>query len=142
MLFAETGAARISRYDIATGEVTPIAENLPGYPDNLSRLRDGCFWAGLTNPRDAGLEKLATAPALLRKLIWRIPDRLIPSGRRTTWVMAFDEHGTPLHDLQDARPDFHMVTGVAADRRRVVCVSPEEDALLVLTLPDSDRGTP
>lgn len=68
LLFAETAAARISRYDLATGDVTVLVDNLPGYPDNLSRPRDGRFWPALTNPREPALEKLATARPRLREL--------------------------------------------------------------------------
>ena len=113
VLFAETGAARISRYEIASGVVEVVADNLPGYPDNVSRLRDGRFWVALVYPRDALLERLATSAPLLRKLLWRVPERLMPEGTRTTWAMAFDEHGNELADMQDDRDDFHSATGVA-----------------------------
>jgi sugar lactone lactonase YvrE len=132
VIFAETGASRISRLDVQTGQVQVIADNLPGYPDNISRLRDGRFWAALPNPRDPTLERLATSPPLLRKLLWRIPDRLMPEGKKTTWVMAFDEEGRALADLQDDRPDFHMVTGVAEHDGRLYLAPLRHSALLDL----------
>ena len=135
VLFAETNAARISRLDIATGEVSVLVDNLPGYPDNLSRLRDGRFWVALVNPRDQGLERLATAPALVRKALWRIPDRLVPEGARTAWIMAFDESGEVIADHQDTRDDYHRVTGVAEHGGRLFAASPSHDGLLVLESP-------
>jgi sugar lactone lactonase YvrE len=135
VLFAETGAARVSRLDVSTGEVTVIAENMPGYPDNLSRVRDGRFWVAIPNPRDAMLERLATSPPLLRKALWRVPDRVMPEGTRTTWVMQLDTEGNVIRDLQDDRRDFHMATGVDEHDGRVVVASVRHRALLVLDPP-------
>jgi sugar lactone lactonase YvrE len=134
VLFAETGAARISRLDIATGETTRVADNMPGYPDNLSQIRGGRFWVAIPNPRDPMLERLATSPPLLRRALWRIPDRVMPEGRRTAWVMELDESGTVLRDLQDDRDDFHMATGLAERDGRLVVASVRRRALLVLDL--------
>jgi sugar lactone lactonase YvrE len=139
LLFAETGAARISRLELRgprAGRIDVIADNLPGYPDNLSRVRDGRFWAAIPNPRDALLDRLGTAPGVVRELVWRIPDRLRPSGERTVWVMAFDEHGNVLADLQQPRADFHMVTGVAEHDRHLYLASVQEHALLAVALPE------
>lgn len=131
VLFAESGAARISRLDVRSGEVTRVAENLPGYPDNLSRLRDGRFWVAMPNPRDTLLERLATSPPLLRKALWRLPDWLVPEGRKTTWVMCLTEDGEVVADYQTSRRDFHMVTGVAAHEGRLFMASTQHDELLI-----------
>jgi sugar lactone lactonase YvrE len=134
VILAETAASRISRLDVDTGHVQVIADNLPGYPDNVSRHREGRFWVALPNPRDPTLERLATSPPLLRKLLWRIPDRLMPEGKKTTWVMAFDEEGRELADLQDDRPDFHMVTGVAEHDGHLYLAPLRHNALLDLDI--------
>lgn len=137
LVFAETAGPRLSRMATTgprAGEAEVIADNMPGYPDNLSRARDGRFWVPLTNPREGLLDRLGTAPGLLRELVWRIPDRLRPQGKRTTWVMAFDESGRLLADLQEPREDFHMATGVAEHEGRLYLASVEERALLELDL--------
>ena len=134
VLFAETGAARISRYDIATDTVTVVADNLPGYPDNMSPVRDGRFWVAMV-ARDPMLEKLATVSPLLRKAIWKIPDKLLPAAPGTTWVMAFDEHGRQLADFQESRQDFQLATGVAEHAGQLFLASPRGRDLLVLDLP-------
>ncbi|MGC0416867.1 SMP-30/gluconolactonase/LRE family protein [Embleya sp. AB8] len=137
VIFAETGAYRLSRLTLTgphAGRVEVLADNLPGFPDNLSPLRDGRLWVALTNPRDRVLDRLATAPGLLRKALWRVPDRLMPSGRRTTWAMAFDVDGTVLADLQDDRADFDMATGAAEHDGHLYLASPRHNALLDLDL--------
>jgi len=49
-----------------------LFDNLPGYPDNLTRGRDGRIWAGFAKPRNATLDTLADKP-FLRKLTLRLP---------------------------------------------------------------------
>jgi hypothetical protein len=50
------------------GRTEAVADNVAGYPDNLSRFRDGRAWVPLTNPYNRTLDKLGTTPPLLRKL--------------------------------------------------------------------------
>ncbi|QJY50516.1 SMP-30/gluconolactonase/LRE family protein [Pseudonocardia broussonetiae] len=140
LLFAETNGPRLSRLDLGTGAVTVIADNLPGYPDNISRGADGRFWVAFPTSRNPGLEKLATSPAWVRKLLWSLPDALLPDGPSTTWLMAFDEQGRLEADLQDDRADFHTATGAAEHDGRLHVASPQHRALLVLDLGDVAAG--
>ena len=135
VIYAETAAARLSRYDIDTGAVSTVLDNLPGYPDNVSVAPDGLLWVALTNPRSLLLEKLATSPPLLRRALWRIPQTIMPAGTATTWVMAVTEDGEVRVDLQQSRTDFHMVTGVAASTDTLVLASLRHGHLLVLPKP-------
>lgn len=132
VIFAETMGPTLKRYDLASGEVTVLADNLPGYPDNVSRSADGRFWVAICNLRDKLLESLAPRPTWIRQALWALPDRFKPEGVRTTWVMAFGENGELLADLQEPRDDFHMVTGVAERGGRLVLSSIKRDGLLVL----------
>ena len=52
--------------------------NLPGLPDNLSTGADGRIWCAMVSPVNAAADRLATSPPLLRKLLWKLPDRLQP----------------------------------------------------------------
>lgn len=134
VIFAETMGPTLKRYDIASGAVTVLADNLPGYPDNLSRSANGRFWVAICNLRDNLLESLAPRPTWIRHGLWALPDRFKPEGVRTTWVMAFDEDGGLLADLQEPREDFHMATGVAERDGRLAVSSIKRDGLLVLDL--------
>ena len=78
LLFAETGAYRLSRLEIsgpAAGSHETLADNLPGLPDNLSRQVGGRFWLAMVNPRDRALDRLGTAPLRLRRALWRTPEK-------------------------------------------------------------------
>lgn len=97
----DTGRYRIWKIDV-TG-ATParlFLENLPGYPDNLTRGRDGKIWVGLYGPRSADADKLADKP-FLRKVIMRLPRALWPLPRHFGHVFAFTEDGKIVADLQD-----------------------------------------
>ncbi|MEH7275692.1 SMP-30/gluconolactonase/LRE family protein [Neobacillus vireti] len=144
ILFAETDGYRLNRYWIRgphAGKREIIAGNLPGFPDNVSRLQDGKFWVAMVTPRNKLLDSLGKAPTFIRQLIWRIPDRWQPAGVRTTWAMLFDENGNVLLDLQDTLSNYHGVTGVAEYNGFLYLAGVEEEALLSLDLRAIDKPT-
>lgn len=98
---SDTGRYRIWKVDV-TG-VTParvFLDNLPGYPDNLMRGRDGRIWAGLFGPRSADVDKMAEQP-FLRKVVMRLPRAVWPLPEHRGHVFAFTEEGQVVADLQD-----------------------------------------
>jgi len=121
------------------GERDHLVTDLPGYPDNISRGSDGLVWVTLASPVDGLVERLGSAPMLLRKAVTRIPEALQPKPRRTIRVQAYDDRGTLVHDLdlpQPAHgPGFHMVTGVREHEGRVWLGSLHEAAVAVHDLP-------
>ena len=135
LLFVETGGYRVSRLRLAgpeQGRVEVLADNLPGFPDNLSSFRDGRAWLALTNPRLPLLDRLAGSPPLVRKLLWRVPDRLQPEPVPTVWALALDPDGGVVDEAHADRPDFRMATGVAEHGGRLYLASPVTHDLLVL----------
>lgn len=116
VVVAELNARRLLRHWLTgarAGETEPFAEDLPGYPDNISLGSDGRVWVAIASPRDPVVELLhRRGPAWLKRRVWRLPERLQPRVKRTARVQAYDTDGTLVadHDL-DAR-GFHMVTGV------------------------------
>jgi hypothetical protein len=137
VIFSETNAYRLNRlwiHGTNAGKREILAENLPGFPDNISRIKNGEFWVAMVTPRNLLLDRLGAMPAFIRKLVWRIPDRLQPKGAATSWVMLFDESGNVLLDLQNPAIDYHGVTGVVEVDGRLILASTEEEALLLLDL--------
>ncbi len=116
LVFAETQGRRLSKYWLSgpqAGTVTPLAVNLPGYPDNISTGADGRIWVAMVSPPNAAAEALAPRAPMIRKLVWRLPDRLQPKIRPQVWVLAFDaDSGVVLTGVRATRPDFGTVTGV------------------------------
>lgn len=127
MLFvAETGRYRIWKIDgsardldvkSGSSQATVLFDNLPGYPDNLMRGRDGRIWAGLFRPRNPAADGLSQKP-FIRKILLRMPRSLLPVGEPYSHVFAFDESGHVTEDLQDPSGAYPETTGATetADR--------------------------
>lgn len=122
----ETGRYRVWKLDVAARDLdvrsgSPQArvllDNLPGYPDNLMRGREGRLWLGLAKPRSAVVDRLARRP-WLRAVILRLPRVLWPVPRPYGHVFAFTEDGRIAADLQDPSGAYPETTGVTetADR--------------------------
>jgi Strictosidine synthase len=112
---AETGAYAVQRLWLTgnrAGKPEPLVENLPGFPDNMATGTDGLIWVAVASPRDAVLDFLLPRHPLLRRIAWRLPERLQPKPKRTVRVLAYSTDGTLVHDLAGQHDEFHMVTGV------------------------------
>lgn len=113
---AETGAYRLRRVWLTgpdAGQSEVLTDNLPGIPDNLSTGEDGLIWVALASPRNTLLDWTAPRHPLLRKATWALPPAVLTKLEvRTTWVVAVDDTGEIVRDLQTSAPGYHMVTGV------------------------------
>ena len=135
VVVAETGAYRLTALHISgprTGETEILHDNLPGSPDNLARGPGGLIWVALPNPRDPRLDLLHRTPPLLRKVAWALPEQLSPP-LRTLWVIAVDDSGAIVRDLQTRERAFHFVTGVAEHDGTLYAVGIREPAMAVIT---------
>ena len=116
LVFAETQARRLSKFWLTgdkAGTVTPLAINLPGNPDNLSTGADGRIWCALVSATNAAAEWLPRTPPALRKLLWRLPDRLQPKIKPIVWAVAFDpDTGNAVAGVRTEHAGFGMVTGL------------------------------
>jgi len=123
---SETGRYRIwkvdahaDNLDVRSGspQARVLVDNLPGYPDNVMRGREGRIWIGLFKPRNPAADSLAGKP-FMRKLLLRLPRSLLPLGESYGHVFAIDEDGHVIADLQDPGAAYPETTGVTetADR--------------------------
>lgn len=124
LFIAETGEYRIwkvatsvrgldarSPRAVEDGGARVIAANLPGFPDNLTRSAAGRLWTGLTKPRSSAVDGMAGRPAL-RALTLRLPRALWPMPPAYGHVIAFDEDGRVVADLQDPEGRIPETSGV------------------------------
>ncbi|BCW87579.1 hypothetical protein sos41_07090 [Alphaproteobacteria bacterium SO-S41] len=122
----ETGRYRLWKIDgramdldVKSGspQARVLLDNLPGYPDNLMRGRDGRIWVGLFRPRNPAADSLSDSP-FLRKVLLRLPRFLLPVGDPYGHVFAIDEDGHVTADLQDPTGAYPETTGATetADR--------------------------
>ena len=129
LFVAETGEYRIWKIDATargldarsssgSADALVIASNLPGFPDNLSRGEDGRIWVGLTKPRGAIIDALAGRP-FLRKVALRLPRFLWPVPPNHGHVIAYDEAGRVLADLQDPSGGLPETSGVTEHQDRL-----------------------
>jgi sugar lactone lactonase YvrE len=142
---AETGAHRIWRVEITLADVDAraaaldsthararvIVANLPGFPDNLTRSADGRLWTGLTKPRSPAVDALAGHP-FLRAVTLRLPKSLWPVPPAYGHVVAFDEDGRILADLQDPAGRIPETSGVTGHAGSLYIQSLHADAIGVI----------
>ncbi|HEX5917435.1 MAG TPA: SMP-30/gluconolactonase/LRE family protein [Nocardioides sp.] len=121
------------------GERDHLVTDLAGYPDNISLGSDGLIWVAVASPVDGLVERLGSAPMVLRKAVTRIPQALQPKPAQTIRVQAYDDEGRLVHDLDLERPEngpgYHMVTGVREHDGRVWMGSLHEPSVAVIDRP-------
>ena len=127
LLVVETGRYRVWRIDAdaraldvrqASPQARVLLVNLPGYPDNLMPGMDGRIWLGFTKPRSAVVDAMAPYP-FLRKLTLRLPRALWPVPPAYGHVIAFNEDGRIMADLQDPSGAYAETTAVTETRDRL-----------------------
>lgn len=131
MYLSETGTYRILAVDLAKlslvrtaagdngvptldqalkqGAARVFVDNLPGFPDNLTRSASNRLWVGLTKPRSPVIDAVAAYP-FMRQLTLRLPRFLWPVPKAYGHVIAYDEHGTAVDDLQDSSGAYPETT--------------------------------
>jgi len=114
VLVNETGNYRVLRYWISgpqKGTWKPLIESLPAFPDNISAGFDGRFWVALVSPRNPLLDGLADNP-FIRKMIQRLPEAVKPKAVPYGHIIAINENGEVVADLQDPAAACPINTGV------------------------------
>jgi len=109
-----------------TSEV--LIDNLPGFPDGISRGRDGVYFIALASPRNALLDSLSGQP-WLRRVVQRLPEALKPRPERVPYVVGIDAQGQVVTTLMD--PDgatYGMITSAQQHGDRLYLGSLSEPA--------------
>lgn len=153
LLVSETNEYRIWRYwlkGVKAGQQEIFADNLPGFPDNLSISGDH-VWQALYAPRKSALDAIADRPRL-RKLAYRLPAFLQPKPALRSWVLSFDFNGKLVRDLQyggdpadsDAPKPYGPITSVRELGGTLYFGSLSDNAIgrLALPAPQAKAATP
>ncbi|GAB2881702.1 SMP-30/gluconolactonase/LRE family protein [Streptomyces deserti] len=139
LIVAETGAYRLTRYWLTgprAGRGEPLAEHLPGMPDNLWRgAPGGPVWVALAAPRVPPLDLLHRAPHAVGRTAARaaVHAPFRPGGR--IGVLAVDDDGHVVHHLTRGHSGFRMVTGVCEAGGHLVLGSLWERGVAVCEAP-------
>ena len=135
----ETGKYRVWKIAVAAQNVqvsvdSPpndakvLFDNLPGYPDNLMRGRDGKIWLGFAKPRNSTIDNFAGKP-WLRSLTLRLPRAMWPIPKAYGHVMAFTDDGQVVADLQDPTGAYPETTSITETEDRMYVQSLHAHAL-------------
>ncbi|MCS0636886.1 SMP-30/gluconolactonase/LRE family protein [Streptomyces sp. LP05-1] len=112
---AESGAYRLTRLWLTgprSGRAEPLADQLPGFPDNLTAGPDGLVWAALAGPRDPLVDFLHRSRPGLRRALGVLPTRALPRPRPSAWAVAVDATGRVVRDVRRPAGRFRMTTSV------------------------------
>ncbi|WP_139364893.1 SMP-30/gluconolactonase/LRE family protein [Sutcliffiella halmapala] len=119
LLVTETGKYRVWKIDITAENISAfkpntstqiVIDNLPGLPDNITQGKNGRYWIGLVYPRNDFLDFSANKP-WLRSVAMRLPNFLLPKGAGYAHIIAINESGNVLADLQDPEGVYTEITG-------------------------------
>ena len=116
VLVNETSRFRVRRLWLSgpkAGESEIFADDLPGYPDGISRSPRGTYWVAMFTIRNPDADALAPN-AFLRKVVWRLPKAWLPKPAPYGLVLELDEHGELLRSLHDPS-GTHMRTVTSAE---------------------------
>lgn len=114
VLVNETGNYRILKHWLKgsqQGQTEELVSELPAFPDNLNRGLNGLYWAGLVSPRNPLIDALSDQP-FWRKVVQRFPAFMRPKATFYGHVVAFDDQGRIIHDLQDPSGAYPTTTSV------------------------------
>ena len=102
-LINETYRYQITRYWLKgprAGTHEIFMENLPGFPDNISRSSKGTFWLALYTIRNEAADKMHPFPSR-KSLLSKLPKALWPKPHPYGLVLELDEQGNILQSLHD-----------------------------------------
>jgi len=114
VLVNETGSYRVIRFWISgpkKGQSETLIGPLPSFPDNISSGQDGRYWVALVSPRNPIIDDLSGKP-FMRKVIQRMPAFLRPQAVAYGHIIAIDDSGSVLIDLQDPDGGYPINTSV------------------------------
>ena len=122
-----------ARAELARGgtQARILLDNLPGFPDNITRGAEGRYWTGFTKPRSQAIDDLSGKP-FLREVILRLPKFLWPVPPVYPHVIAFDENGSILADLQDPAGRLPETSGATEHQGMLYVQSLHASALGIL----------
>jgi hypothetical protein len=114
VLVNETSQHQIRKYWLEgnkAGSSEILIENLPFYPDGISRGENGIFWVAMHSPRNALSEQLSQLP-FVRKMVVRLPPPLLPKPKNYSFVLGINGQGEIIYNLQDPAAKFAQITSI------------------------------
>lgn len=136
LVVAETTRFRLNRFWLTgpkAGRLEPWIENLPGFPDNVTRDADGTFWVALASVRTPLLD-FAIANPWARILFAKMPEAYRPVPDITR-VMAFTPEGQVVANLEGRETGFGPATSAFHHQGKLYLGSLTNRGIGVIDLP-------
>ncbi|OQW47976.1 MAG: hypothetical protein A4S09_14355 [Proteobacteria bacterium SG_bin7] len=114
ILVCESSRYRITRYWLKgekQGSTDTFTDNMPGFPDNISRSPDGGLWVAMVAPRNGLLDWLHKYPAI-KKLVAKMPKSVWAKQKKYGLVLKISETGENLKSLHD--PTAIVIFGITS----------------------------
>jgi len=146
ILIASSGLFRVDRLWVSgprAGELEPVIENLPGYPDNINRASDGNYWMAFLAMRTPMSDLMLRHPSSRLEMTRRLPnDEWIVPQLNVSCVVKFSEAGEILSVRWDSTLEqYPMVTSMKeADGILYLC-GIHNNRVGRLVLPQDEVGT-
>ena len=142
VLFVETLDYSLRRLDVASGQVSDVATNLPGFPDNMSTLDTSLgesqgVWVAYAHPRSFPLDLLSKVPSIISHIAWNLPDAIRPGPAHESWVTRWELKAgqwVAAGQVRGKHPAFHTPTAAVPVGNELVLASKDCADLLVLPL--------
>ncbi len=129
----ETGGYKTYKFDLATKQLSDHAGAYPGFPDNLSRGLKGKYWLGLVSPRNKMLDAVSDKP-FFRAMIQRMPASIRPKATYYSHIVAFNDAGEIVANLQSPAGFYPTNTGVLETPERLYIASLTADIIAYVDL--------
>ncbi|MEM9832170.1 MAG: SMP-30/gluconolactonase/LRE family protein [Bacteroidota bacterium] len=105
VLMVDLTKYRVLKYHLKgpkKGNTETFLDNLPGFPNGISRRPDGSFWLGFSTKRDTGLDRIHPQP-YMKKLVYNLPKWAQPQQVPYGMVMHLSESGEILNTFYDTK---------------------------------------
>ncbi|WP_291865084.1 SMP-30/gluconolactonase/LRE family protein [Maribacter sp.] len=108
VLMVDLAKYRIVRYwlkGVKKGTKDIFLDNLPGFPNGISRRLDGSFWLGFSTKRDKSLDEIHPKP-LVKKIVYGLPSFLQPKAVPFGMLMHLSNNGEIIKTYYDTTGEF------------------------------------
>ncbi|TGL88646.1 SMP-30/gluconolactonase/LRE family protein [Leptospira congkakensis] len=117
------------------GQKETVIENLPGFPDNITRNESGEFWVALFTVRNDRMDNMHPSP-VVKRMISFLPKFLWPKAEPYGYALKIDGNGKVLMTLQDPGGEhLKEVTSVLEKKRQLYIGSLYNDRVGIYILP-------
>jgi hypothetical protein len=143
LIFAETFGVRLTKYDLATGELTTVIDgkDFPGYLDGVDCAAQKCYavMPSAIVPVHKVLNMLPTAlSTLARSILMALPKALAPPVKKFGGIIEYNlQDGTHRTFLDPTGTNISMLTGATWHNKRLYLGSLQNDYIGVFDPSDA-----